>query len=66
MERYNFQINNPKKWKDWSEIPIHIRHFKHRQDAIVLAQRTARIYKTEVRMATGSRPLAANGAYIRG
>lgn len=65
MERYNFQINHPKNRKDWDKITIHTRLFARRQNAIALARRVARRYKTEVRVTTGPYPLKASGHYIR-
>lgn len=66
MERYNFQINHPRNWKDWEYIPVHIRYFQQREQAVLLAKRAARLFRTEVRLTTGSKPLQASGAYIRG
>lgn len=66
MKQYNFQIREPHSRCFWDEVPYKSRQLPSRGQAVTLAQRTARRYKTVVRLTEGLYPFRASGSYFHG
>lgn len=66
MKQYNFQIRKPHTTCFWDEVPYKSRQLVSRKQAVILAQRAARRYKTVVRLIEGLYPFRASGSYFHG
>ncbi len=62
---FNFQINPDNDRKSWDKIPHRTKHMTDRDTAVILAKKTARLFKAEVRLTEGNYPFTTSGSYFR-
>lgn len=64
LTRFNFQVNPDGRRKAWDAVPIKIKFLANWVDAVSLAKRASKIFKAEVRLTEGIKPLDKSGAYF--
>ncbi|WP_343566242.1 hypothetical protein [Sphingobacterium sp.] len=64
VTRFNFQINPYGRRKAWDQVPVKIKFLANWAEATSLAKRASKIFKAEVRLTEGIKPLNKSGAYF--
>lgn len=62
--QYNFQIRKNNDHREWEQISPHSKAYTDRLQAILFAQRLARVFDAEIRFTEGENHLATSGTYI--
>lgn len=63
--QFNFQMKRPKDKREWEDVEVYYKTHCDRSTAIRYARKLSKIFKSEIRMTQGVRPLETSGTYIR-
>lgn len=61
---FNFQINPDNDRQKWDNIPPIPKLLNDRVAAVMLAKKTAKLFRAEVRLTEGNYPFTTSGSYF--